>query len=153
MQLKWALLLVHGWWAPTNWRSQYEARGGNYLFFNCLIDNDFTSYVAWTKLSKFQPITTSLFSFSENVLKHSYSNAEFKQFSEGNTPDPRFGGREGKRGEVCFCSPKISYNNAELTISSGGYRGVMQWRLWRLKPALKIVVIFRPCSRKIVVYL
>ena len=75
MQLKWALLPVHGWWAPPNggewappnsggpcsssglcflfmgdglppigggqWRSQYEARGGNYLFLNCLIDNDF----------------------------------------------------------------------------------------------------------------
>ena len=50
MQLKWALLPVHGRWAPPigggQWRSQYEARGGNYLLLNCLIDNDFTSCVA-----------------------------------------------------------------------------------------------------------
>ena len=36
----------------------------------------------------------SLFSFSENVLKLSYSNAEFKNFPGENTPDPRFRGEE-----------------------------------------------------------
>ena len=105
----------------------YEARGGNnYLFLNCLIDNDFTSCVAWTtKWSKFQPITTSLFSFSENVLKLSYSNAEFKQFSRGNTPVPPFWWkRREERGSLFLFSEnvlKLSYNNAELTIFSGDY--------------------------------
>ena len=44
----------------------------------------------------------SLFQFSENLPKLSYSNAEFKIFPGDNTPDLRFRGRE-----VCFCSSNI----------------------------------------------
>jgi hypothetical protein len=35
-----------------------------------------------------------LFSFSKNVRKRSYSNAEFKHFPGDNTPDPRFRGEK-----------------------------------------------------------
>ena len=64
---------------------------------------------------------TSLFSFAENILKHSLSNAEFKQFSGGNTPGPPFWwkGRE-ERGKFVFVLREyvlnLSHNNAELTI-------------------------------------
>ena len=61
----------------------------------------------------------SLFSFSRNVLKHSYSNAEFKNFPGDNTSDPRF------RGEESLFSfsenvPKLSYSNAEFKKKNSG---------------------------------
>jgi hypothetical protein len=45
------------------------------------------------KISTYYPCT-SLLSIFENVLKLSHRNAEFKQFSGGNTSNPRFGGRD-----------------------------------------------------------
>ena len=54
-----------------------------------------------------------MFSFSENVPKLSYSNAEFKKFPCDNTPNSRFRGEESW---FYFSEnvPKRSYNNAEL---------------------------------------
>ena len=55
----------------------------------------------------------SLFSFSKNVLKLSYSNAEFNKFPGDNTPDPRFRGEESL---FLFFEnvPKLSCSNAEF---------------------------------------
>ena len=47
-----------------------------------------------------------MFSFSENVLKLSYSNAEFKNFPGDNTPDSVSG-----EGKVCFRSPNMYQNS------------------------------------------
>ena len=52
----------------------------------------------------------SLFSFSENVLKLSYSNAEFKNYLGDNTPEPRFRG-EGSLFLFSENVPKLSYSN------------------------------------------
>ena len=123
VQLKWALLPVHEWWPISGahgwgqWHSQYEARGNKCLLLNFLIDNDFTScsvvLQAWTtKWSKFQPITTKLFSFSENVLKLSGGNI---------LPGPQFQW-EGGEWKVCFYSQIIywnSYSNEKFAHFSG----------------------------------
>ena len=50
-------------------------------------------------------------------------NTEFKQFPGGNTPDPRFGGREGKKRESLFLLSKnvlkLSYNNFSRRVHPG----------------------------------
>ena len=60
----------------------------------------------------------SLFLLSENVLKLSYSNAEFKTFPGEITPDPRFRGEES----LFLLSenvPKLSYRNSKFENSPG----------------------------------
>ena len=79
--------------------SQYEAKGDNCLLLKFLTNNDFTSNVmqAWTKWSKFQPITTSLGSFFKNVLKLSHSMQNSKTFPGEYSGLPiQAVGREGK---------------------------------------------------------
>ena len=81
---------------------------------------DFTSCVAWTtKWSKFQPITTSMFSFSENVLKLSSAMQNSKNFPGVIYPGPQFFFKgNGGEWKACFCSPIIywnSYSNEEFT--------------------------------------
>ena len=55
----------------------------------------------------------SLFSFTKNVLKLAYSNAEFKNFPGDNTLDPGFRGEENL---FLFSKNalKQSYSNAEF---------------------------------------
>ena len=49
-----------------------------------------------------------LFSFSENVLKLAFKNAEITLlFSVVITSGRAFHGREGREGKVCFCSLKM----------------------------------------------
>ena len=57
-----------------------------------------------------------LFSFSENVLKLSNSNAEFKNFPKDNTPDPRFRGNLGK--ESLFSLSENVYQNSSTAMQN-----------------------------------
>ena len=110
MQLKWALLPVHGWWAPTNW-------WGPLILPVVLLEQQHDP--------NFNPLYHKLVFVLRKCSKTLLSNAEFKQFSGGNTPDPRFGGREGRRAGSLFLFSEnlleLSYNNAEYKIFSGDY--------------------------------
>ena len=55
-----------------------------------------------TKISTHYHKLQNLFSFSKKILKFSYSNAKFKQFFRGNTPEPLFWWRGGRRGGSSF---------------------------------------------------
>ena len=55
----------------------------------------------------------SLFSYSVNVLKLFYNNAEFKNSPRDNTPTPVLWARE-----VCFCSPKMYQNSPTVMQNS-----------------------------------
>ena len=55
----------------------------------------------------------SLFLFTENVLKLSYSNTEFKKFPDDNIPEPHFRGEE-TLFPFSKNVPKFSYSNAEF---------------------------------------
>ena len=96
------------------WGSRYEARGGNCLLLNFLIDNDFTSCVASlnNKLIHISVNYHKLVLFSKNALKLSYSNAEFNKFSRENTWAPILW-----QGSLFLFSKnvlKLSHSNAEL---------------------------------------
>ena len=69
---------------------------------------------AWsTKLSKSQPITTSLFSFSENVVKTLLQQCRIGNFSEDYIPRPPY---QERRSLFSFSGNvrKLSYSNAEF---------------------------------------
>ena len=86
---------------------------------------DFTSCVAWTTTwSKFQPITTNLFSFSEKVLKLSSAMKNSNNFPEAIPWTPVLVERKGGEREVCFCSPKMYWNYPTTMQNTNFFRGL-----------------------------
>ena len=122
----------NNWWGHGHkqtgggqWRSQYEARWANcmpplefpgwQLFYQlcCKLEQQNDPNVNPLPLHK---LVFVLWKCSKTLPQQCRIPTIFRRQY---TPDPRFGGREGRRGESFFFAKnvmKLSYNNAELTI-------------------------------------
>ena len=116
----------------------FISRGGGLVFVLQKCTETFPQQCRIRKFSRGQyprfKVNESLFSFSENVLENSCSNAEFKNFPGDNTPNLRFRGEENL---FSFSEnvPKLSYGYAEFLKKSGGRTLDPGLREWEVKVA------------------